>query len=323
MRPAELPDFYLVGAPKCGTTAMYDFLRQHPDIFLPRTKELLLFGADLSYPTRLSADEFLAYFADRGDARRVGTAHTAYMQSRRAATEIKAARPDADIIIMLRNPIEVLPSWHSELLYETIEELGDFEAALEAEADRRRGKRVPRAARNSYVESLFYRDVVAFSDQVERYFEVFGRRNVHVIIHDDLRGDPQGVYREVLSFLRVDPTFEPQFAVINANKIVRSRALQKLYFGTSTPGHRTIRQLVPRALRQKLLAVNARQASRSALQPHVKARLMEELGAEIVRLSQLLDRDLTSWLDKASGYAPLRTAPAAGRGSGSSTTQLR
>src|SRR3954453_2821547 len=89
MSPREFPDFYLVGAPKCGTTALYDFLGQHPQIFLPRTKELLLFASDLSYPTRLSSDAFLAHFTDRQDERRAGTAHTAYLQSRRSASEIK------------------------------------------------------------------------------------------------------------------------------------------------------------------------------------------------------------------------------------------
>ena len=140
----EYPDFYLVGAPKCGTTALYDFLSQHPQIFLPRTKELLHFASDLSYPTRLSEDEFLAHFADRQGEQRAGTAHTAYLQSKRAAREIKSKRPDADIIIMLRNPVDMLHSWHSELLYETIEDIEDFEAALDAEPARRRGERIPR-----------------------------------------------------------------------------------------------------------------------------------------------------------------------------------
>ena len=246
MNRLNYPDFYLVGAPKCGTTALYDFLRQHPDIYLPETKELLFFGSDLSYPTRLSEDRLLAHYADRAGEKRVGTAHTAYLQSVKAASEIKTVRAHADIIIMLRNPVEMVPSWHSELLYETVEDIEDLEAALDAECDRRRGLRLPRTARNSYVESLYYSDVAAFSSQVERYLDVFGARHVHIVLHDDLRSDATRAYRAVLAFLEVDTSFTPQLGVLNPNKAVRNRALQKLYFATRTPGHRVVRNGLPR-----------------------------------------------------------------------------
>src|SRR4051812_48382777 len=122
-RDSRYPDFYLVGAPKCGTTAFYQFLAEHPDIYLPEKKELLAFGSDLSYSSRLSERAFLAHFDRRGRESIAGTAHTAYLQSRSAAHEIQARRPDAKILIMLRNPVQVVYSWHSELVYETIEDI--------------------------------------------------------------------------------------------------------------------------------------------------------------------------------------------------------
>jgi len=292
----EYPDFYLVGAPKCGTTALYGFLGQHTQIFLPRTKELLHFASDLSYPTRLSENEFLAHFADRQGEQRAGTAHTAYLQSKRAATEIKSKRPDADIIIMLRNPVDMLHSWHSELLYETIEDIEDFESALDAEPDRRRGKRIPRSARNSYVESLYYTDVAAFGEQVQRYLDTFGRSHVHVILHDELSADPGATYHATLEFLGVDSSHVPQFGVVNPNKAVRSRALQRLYFATATPGHRAVRKLVPRRVRQRLLAMNAPPAPRAEMPPHVRRRLERVFRDDVARLGDLIDRDLSGWI---------------------------
>ncbi len=290
------PDFYLVGAPKCGTTALYDFLGQHPEIFVPRTKELLLFATDLSYPTRLSHDEFLAHFSERQDERRVGTAHTAYLQSRRAAEEIYAHRPDADIIIMLRNPIDMLPSWHSELLYETVEDIEDFESALDAEPDRRQGRRIPPNARNSYVESLYYSQVAAYAQQVERYLNVFGRARVNAIVYDDFRDDPKRVYRETLEFLRVDQTFVPDFSIINANKVVKNRALQRLYYNSAAPGHRVITRLLPHSVRQTLLAMNVRHVSRPEISPKVKMRLELLFRDDIARLGGLIGRDLSGWI---------------------------
>jgi hypothetical protein len=289
------PDFYLVGAPKCGTTAFYDFLRQHPEIYLPVKKELLAFGSDLSYPTSLSEREFLAHFARRTNELRAGTAHTAYMQSTRAAAEIKAKRPDADIIVMLRNPVEMIYSWHSELLYQTIEDIADFEAALDAEDARRRGERVPRAAKNSYVESLYYTRVAAFAEQLERYFDTFGRAHVHVIVHDDLVTDPRSTYENAVRFLGVDPGFEPDFATVNANKVIRSRNLQRLYFATSAPGHALMRRMVPKAVRQRLLSANIVEAKREKMTPAVRNRLERSFRPEIARLSALLDRDFSSW----------------------------
>jgi sulfotransferase family protein len=292
---ARYPDFYLVGAPKCGTTAFYDFLAQHPDIFVPEKKELLIFGTDLSYPSRLSEDAFLAHFAARDRERLAGTAHTAYLQSHRAAREIHAKRPDAKILVMVRNPVEVVHSWHSELLYETIEDIESFELALAAEPERRRGKRIPRNARNSYVESLFYTDVVSFGAQVQRYVDVFGRSQVHVIVHDDLRADPQGVYRSAVGFLGADPGFVPDFAVRNANKIVRNRLLQRLYFGTATPGHAVVRRLIPSRARRRLLAMNVREAPRAELEPALRSHLEEAFRPDVDELGRILGRDLSSW----------------------------
>ena len=293
----NFPDFFLVGAPKCGTTALYDFLGQHPDIFVPAEKELLFFARDLSFPTRLSEEEFLAHFAGRETESRCGTAHTSYMQSQTAAAEIGDARPDARIIAMLRDPAEMLPSWHSELLYETIEEIPDLEGALDAEADRRTGRRIPRSAHNSYVEALYYSEVARYAEQLQRFRDVFGSSQVHVILHEDLRDRPEETYGNVLAFLGVDTVFTPRFASHNVNKRVRSRVLQRAIFATSAPGHRAIRNLIPRRLRQRILSANASPAQREPLSAAAKARIVSCYRDEIDRLQILIGRDLNGWLN--------------------------
>jgi len=297
MPDLALPDFYLVGAPKCGTSALYDFLAQHPAIFLPAAKELLFYATDLSYPSRLDRSRFLAHYSGANGAKRVGTAHTAYMQSRTAAAEIHAGRPDARIIIMLRNPVDLVYSWHSELVYETIEDVVDFGAALEAEPDRRAGRRIPANARNSYLEALFYTDVAALAGQVERYLWVFGRESVHVIVHDDFRRDPGSTYRDVLDFLEVDPSFRPQFGDVNVNKVVRNRTLQRLYFATSSRGHATVRALIPASVRQRLLAWNAAERPRPDMPSDLRRRLTDHFAPDVRRLGDLLQRDLTHWTE--------------------------
>ena len=275
---------------------MYEFLRRHPQIFLPKTKELIYFGTDLSYPTRLSREGFLRYFLDRRDEKRIGSAHTAYMQSELAAEEIRRVRPDADIIIMLRNPIDMLHSWHSELLYEAIEDIADFEAALDAEADRRRGNRIPKNAANSYVESLFYTEVASYSDQVGRYLDAFGPHHVRVIIYDDFSRDPGSEYRATLEFLGVEPKFRPEFEVINANRTARSRSLQQVFFHTSGAPRKMARRFVPATIRHGLVALNTRHTQRPEITPTLRHKLNDLFCSEVARLSELLDRDLSHWV---------------------------
>lgn len=292
MHVSPFPDFYIVGAPKCGTTAFYDLLRQHPQVFLPQVKELIFFGSDLSYPTRLSEEEFLSHFAAKPPAAIAGTAHTAYLQSTRAATEISLRRPDAKIFILLRNPAEMLYSWHSELLYETIEDIESFEAALDAEPDRRRGARVPPHARNSRVESLFYSEIAAFYVQVKRYVDTFGAARVHVIIQEELLRDPRRVYSDALAFLDVEASFVPEFRSVNANKAARSRLLQRAYYAAAFPGHGTMRRLLPTSVRQRLKALNTRATIRPPLAPHIRVRLEKLFEEDVAQLELLLGRAL-------------------------------
>jgi len=293
------PDFFIVGAPKCGTSALHDFLGQHPDIFVPEEKELLLFATDLSYPSWLTPKEFEAHFTARKAESRAGTAQVSYMQSRLAAAEIKAARPDADIIVMVRDPVELVHSWHGELLFEVIEDLDDFADALAAEPERRQGRHIPQGARNAYVESLFYSDVGALSDQLARYLDVFDRDRVHVIVHDDLVADAQLVCRGVYEFLGVDPSFVPSIREVNGSKTVRSRRLQRLYYASHSRSHRVAKRLVPSALRRRLLTQNTVDRRRPAIDPQVRDRLRELFRPQVLGLSAQLGRDLSAWLEPA------------------------
>src|SRR5258706_10449866 len=107
------PDFFIVGAPKCGTTAMNDYLGQHPDIYMA-PKELHYFGADLKIKDKISESAYLQYFKNAGNKKILGEASVWYLFSGTAAKEIKNFSPDAKILIMLRNPVEVVYSLHSQ-----------------------------------------------------------------------------------------------------------------------------------------------------------------------------------------------------------------
>jgi hypothetical protein len=294
---SRLPDFFIVGAPKCGTTALYDYLRQHPQVFMPFHKEPLYFGSDLHHRYgRLTPQEYAALFRDARPDQRIGEASAWYLYSREAAKEIRAAAPSAQIIIMLRNPVDVMYAQHSQLLFNEQEEIADFAEALAAEEDRAHGRRLPPGPLRP--ENLLYRRMARFSEQVERYIEAFGRSCVHVIVHEDLLSDTPGAYRQTLEFLGVDPEFTPVFTPSNENKRSRNRILQRLIYDPPL-----VRGLVPRlrrypwahALRARLLAANSARAPRRPMDPQLRMQLTHEFSPEVERLGQLIDRDLSAW----------------------------
>jgi hypothetical protein len=293
------PDFFIVGAPKCGTTALHTYLGQHPRIFTPKRKELHHFASDLltaDDPWR-SREKYLQVFQDAEDGTLVGESSVFYLFSRHAARRIHDFNPDAKIVVMLRNPVDMLYSYHSQLLYNGDEEITSFRQALDAEKDRKAGASLPKH-KVRFVERFYYRDVARFSEQLERYFDVFGRQQVMVILYDDFKEDTLRVYRNALEFLGVDSTFAANFEVVNANKRVRSVVLQR-YLKSPPRLARRVGFILPGAieanLRNALGRLNVREAERTPMDAALRITLQEDFREEVMRLSSLLGRDLTSW----------------------------
>ncbi len=297
MEAGRKPDLFIVGAPKCGTSALSTYLREHPRIFIPALKELHYFGSDVRYPGRPSLEQYLAHFTPARDELRIGEASTSYLFSRRAAEEIKAFNPAARIIIMLRNPVDMMYSLQSELLYWLNEDIEDFGAALAAEEDRKQGRRWP--VRVHIIAYTWYRTVAAFTEQVRRYFDAFGRDRVHVIIQEDFHRNRAQVYEETLRFLDVPAGFQPDFRIVNANKRVRSRRLQMFLLEPPPPLRWLRERVLPVRVNQmvfgRMRGLNTSFEPRPPMDPTLRRRLQEELAPGVRSLGELLGRDLTHW----------------------------
>jgi hypothetical protein len=299
---SRFPNFFIVGAPRCASTFMYTYLRQHPDVFMPVEKEPKFFCSDLDSGSEADADffirdeeEYLRLFAETGNVRCVGEACVFNLFSNIAASRIKAKRPDAKIIIMLRDPVEQMYSFHAIRRRNATEDL-DFEAALEAEADRREGRRLPRLARN--VKMYQYRAVASYTDQVRRYLDAFGRESVHVVIYEDFVRDPMSAYRATLEFLGVDPEFSPKFDVVNPHRTNISPRLAVLL--NDEAAIRRLKRIIPSALHRRLGGLRAKlrernqvRIQRAPIDVGLRNRLRAEFTQEVARLSALLGRDLS------------------------------
>ena len=298
------PNFFIVGAPKSGTTALYHYLKLHPDIFLPKIKEPHFFGDDLYFKKNwYNNDErkYLSNFEEAKKEKRVGEASTSYLYSLRAAEEIKEFSPKADIIIMLRNPPDMMYSLHSEMLFDCREDIRDFKKALEAG---KRDKKRNISRRKNKRKWLYYRDAAKYYIQVKRYIDTFGPERVHIVIFEDFIKDPEREYFKVLEFLKVD-NIKIDFNKIstktltNPNKRSRIWILQK--FIEEPPGFlRTVsKYLIPQKIRYQFIKTatkfNTKYQPRSPLDKKLRQSLLKEFRPEIDKLSKLIHRDLSIW----------------------------
>ena len=288
------PNLFIVGAPRCATTSLWSYLKGHPEIFMSTEKEPYFFDADLwaNEAWAPSLQQYLECFSAAGDQKKVGEATPSYLRSQCAPMEIKAFSPEAQIIIMLRNPLDVMYSLHSQGLRYGTEPVTDFEAALEADARRVGG------------ELQGYREFTDFPEQVLRYFDVFGHENVHTIIYDDLKRDPAAVYQDTLRFLGVRLGFTPQFIILSANERVRNIRLQRTL---SRPSRalRHLSALVPSGLRPRirraLFNCNLEVRPRPPMDLELRRRLQKEFEPKVEQLSKLLGRDLSGWCTDPHG----------------------
>jgi hypothetical protein len=291
------PDFFIVGAPKCGTTALYTYLAGHPDIGMSKDKEPGFFASDVEGHQRRSAtlEQYLSNFDHASGKRRIGEASTGYLASPGTPQEIHDFNPSAQIIVMLRNPIDVLQAWHSQRVFSGVEHIRKFEIAVDSQETRRwqfgpfRGEPVLRSS---------YREITRFSEHIQRYFDVFGKERVHIILFDDFVKTPAIEYEKVLSFLGLRTDGRRNFEIVNSNKRVRFPALQtwlRNLSKTRWPLERTWPALY-RAVRAIVERLNFVYEPRPAIDAAFRQQLEMEYAPEIRALEKLLGRTLNHWL---------------------------
>lgn len=289
------PNFFIIGAPKCGTTSLASWLADHPNIFMSPVKEPNFFNTDMT-DTRNPAPSLAEYEALFARADRsheaVGEASTWYLLSKAAVGNILAYAPEARFIVMLRDPVEMAPSLHEQYVRSGREPVGDFAEAWAAQEDRLAGRKVPENGWTPH--RLDYGNICSLGRQVERVLAQVPHDRVHMIWMDELRADPLGVYKEVCAFLGVAYDGRTDFEARNkarrhripaVSAIVRLLARLKRLLGINA--RLGIAPIVER--------LNAKERPRSALDERLAAELRACFRDDISQLAALTGRDLTTW----------------------------
>ncbi len=293
-----------MGAAKAGTTAVHVYLYQHPEVFMSFLKEpkFLSISAnkfphngpgDKEVDNRIikSRKEYLNLFKDAKDERVIGESSADYLYfSNSVIPQIKTLSPHAKILIMLRDPVDRAYSAYRHMVMDERENLS-FEKALVAE-----GKRM----RENYEFIWFYKDVGFYHEQVKHYIDSFGRENVMICLYDDFVADSMTVMRDIYRFLDVDEGFTPDTAVkYNVGPTVHSASFEEFLVKYDHPVKRVLRPILLNTIGKRYTEALVNyfiRRNQFSINPKTRKRLIELYRDDILKLEDLIDRDLSGWL---------------------------
>jgi hypothetical protein len=298
--------FFIVGAPRCGTTALSKILARHPQVCFSRPKETHFFvREDLpSLDHQILKTHFVEPFYPH-----LAPGHTTFgegsvssLYSPAAIDQIRRFDPDARFIVMVRNPIDMVYSYHGRLLYLLDEDQRDFRRAWSLQDERAAGRSLPKSCRDPRL--LRYGEVAKFADHVERLFAVAGRDRCYVVVFDDFASNAGGVYDSLCSFLdlRIEPP--AKLHQKNQHRTYKNRFLQQFLVNPPPIVVRAMNaaKITPAAVRQRtkplrrwIRRTNTQPELRPPLSPDMRHELADYFAADVAHLSRLLGRDLGHW----------------------------
>lgn len=299
-----LPNFVVIGAGKSGTTSLYFYLKQHPDIYVPTVKETNFFAVEginlafsgprddteaKNYFQINTLEKYQALFADAAGEHAIGEVSPYYIYSPRAAQGIYRHVPNAKIICILRNPVDRAYSNYLHLFRDGREPLNSFEDAIASEDQR---------IKDNWSPSWHYAHAGFYYDLLQRYFEYFSEKQIKVFLYEDYISDPQNILSQLFDFLEVDSSFQPDMSTrYNASGIPKNPLLHSL-LSKRNPIRNLVKNLVPKAISDKVVKVrNANLDKPPTLSPQVRKQLQKRYRPDIIQLQNLIQTDLSRWLN--------------------------
>ena len=297
----RMPNFLIIGAARTGTTSLYEYLRQHPDIWFSSVKEPMFFalegrkpnfrgpGDDQQINRKSVTDlaEYQALFAGANSRKAIGEASANYLYSDCAAARIKHYVPDAKMIAVLRNPVERAYSGFLYMIRDQREPLRDFAQALAQE-----NKRIA----DHWEHIWHYSNMGFYGQQLQRYYSLFDKNQIRIYLNEEMKKDGPGLLKDVLGFLEVDDTFPIDTSVVYNEGGVPKRKLLNSVLTQPSPLKRLLRPFMPAAAMKFYTQLKHSNLDKPPLDDEVRARLVALYRDDVLRLQDMIGKDLSSWL---------------------------
>jgi len=296
-----MPDFLFIGAEKAGTTSLYHYLKQHPQIYLPDLKEPGFFAwveetkfdycgpgdQKVMQEYAYTLEDYQALFRNVRNEKVVGEASTIYLFHLRAPERIKRYLPNAKLIAVLRHPAERAYSNFLMRVRAGRETVSDFSAAIEEEEARQR---------NNWLMGWQYVRKGFYSRQLTRYFDLFKREQLKIYLYEDLCRDPLALMKDIYRFLEVDESFVPDITVqYNRTEMVLNHRLDD-FLENPHPVKSGIKHFIPQKIRSHIAARSKKMNyGKPKLSGSVRSRLIDVYRKDILELEKLIGRDLSQW----------------------------
>lgn len=288
------PNFFILGAPKCGTTSLATWLSEHPQIYMSPKKEPHFFNNDENHIVTPTLELYEKLFLNvTATHKAIGEASVWYLHSDSAVPNIERYSPNARYVVCLRNPVEMVYSLHEQQIVNGNENVINFENAWRLNENRLKGKSVTRLCREP--RHLSYGNACRLGDQLERLLSRIDSDRVLPLLLDDVKENPQREYHKILFFLGVEDDSRTDFSVHNTAKKRRSPFLQKMVMVAGRLKRRLgiYRSIgILSSIEQK----NLRYRQRTPLSPYMRRALQAYFESDIKKLSGILNRDLSHWV---------------------------
>lgn len=295
----KLPDFFIIGAPKCGTTSLAAWLAEHPRVFISPIKEPFYFSVDLNNRFIKEWDDYRRLFKGPGDeVSVVGEASTTYLFSNAAIPLIERELPGSKYIVMIRNPVDMAYSLHEQQLYSNNETVKDFAMAWRLSPARRSGNQVPAHCPEPLL--LDYQAFCSLGTQLRRLFSIVPRDRVLVLVLDDIRSEPRTEYLSTLGFLGVPDDGRTDFPVFNAAKQWRSAkaGIAIRWTARKIAVLKHTKNLLPKRSLGLIDYVQERSAMvrvRPPMSPDLRSELRDFYAQDVRDLEAILGREFPAW----------------------------
>ena len=286
------PNFFIIGAPKCGTTSLSVYLSEHPEVVMSHPKEPHYFSTDIENGRMTDQSKYLVCFIQDKNPIAIGEASTLYLYSKDAIQNILEFNPNAKFIVMLRKPIDIVLSFHQVALNYFGETETNLETAWDLQLDRQNRKKIPKGCPDPQL--LLYGEIAKLGTQVQRLTDQVKPNQINFIYFDEFVNKTDNIYYSVLEFLKVNKNHSPSFVNHNPTKPIRFNKITKIV-NQAVGLKKTVGIKKQFGVAKKIHTVNVKEESPKQMTQALKTTMNVYFEKDIQLLSDLMNKNLSDW----------------------------